>query len=74
MENGQRHDDRQGAHALLDRQLDPRVGATGKAGLDEDGIQALRSMAKDRPAQLEAGQREALLHGADAHGFGFHFH
>jgi transposase len=47
---------------------------TWKARLDEGGIEALRSMAKGRPAQLDRGQldalRIALLQGAMAHGFG----
>jgi transposase len=47
---------------------------TGKARLDEGGIEALRSMATGRPAQLDAkpldALRMALLQGAVAHGFG----
>jgi transposase len=47
---------------------------TWKARLDEGGIDALRAMAKGRPAQLDNGQldglRAALLQGALAHGFG----
>lgn len=47
---------------------------TWKARLDEGGIDALRAMAKGRPAQLDSGQldglRVALLQGALAHGFG----
>lgn len=47
---------------------------TWKARLDEGGIEALRSMAPGRPAQLDAAQldrlRAALLQGALAHGFG----
>lgn len=47
---------------------------TWKARLDEGGIDALRAMAKGRPAQLDASQldrlRVALLQGALAHGFG----
>jgi transposase len=47
---------------------------TWKSRLDEGGIEALRSMAAGRPAQLDARQLEALcaalLQGAIAHGFG----
>jgi transposase len=47
---------------------------TWKARLEEGGIEALRSMATGRPAQLDAKQlgalRSALLQGAIAHGFG----
>lgn len=47
---------------------------TWKARLDEGGIEALRSMAPGRPAQLDATQldrlRTAVLQGAMAHGFG----
>jgi transposase len=47
---------------------------TWKARLDEGGIDALRAMAKGRPASLDASQldglRVALLQGALAHGFG----
>jgi len=47
---------------------------TWKARLDEGGIEALRAMATERPAQLDAGQLEglrlALLQGTMAHGFG----
>ena len=47
---------------------------TWKARLDEGGIDALRSMARGRPAQLDASQldalRAALLQGAMAHDFG----
>jgi transposase len=47
---------------------------TWKARLDEGGIEALRSMAPGRPAQLDAKQLEllrvALLQGTIAHGFG----
>ncbi|MGQ0530375.1 MAG: winged helix-turn-helix domain-containing protein, partial [Panacagrimonas sp.] len=47
---------------------------TWKARLDEGGIDALRSMAMGRPAQLDAQQiaalRAALLQGAMAHDFG----
>lgn len=47
---------------------------TWKARLDEGGIDALRAMARGRPAQLVAcqldGLRVALLQGALAHGFG----
>jgi transposase len=47
---------------------------TWKARLDEGGIDALRAMAKGRPAQLDGSQldglRVALLQGALAHGFG----
>jgi transposase len=47
---------------------------TWKARLDEGGIDALRSMARGRPAQLDSSQieglRVALLQGALAHGFG----
>jgi len=47
---------------------------TWKARLDEGGIDALRSMAPGRPAQLERRQMDALratlLQGAIAHGFG----
>lgn len=47
---------------------------TWKARLDDGGIDALRAMAKGRPAQLDASQfdglRVALLQGALAHGFG----
>ena len=47
---------------------------TWKARLDEGGIDALRSMATGRPAQLDAKQldalRGALLQGAMAHDFG----
>jgi transposase len=47
---------------------------TWKSRLDEGGIEALRSMATGRPAQLDAKQldalRTALLQGAIAHGFG----
>jgi transposase len=47
---------------------------TWKSRLDEGGIEALRSMATGRPAQLDAKQLDALraglLQGAIAHGFG----
>jgi len=47
---------------------------TWKARLDEGGIDALRSMATGRPAQLDTWQvdalRRALLQGPLAHGFG----
>jgi transposase len=47
---------------------------TWKARLDEGGIEALRSMATGRPAQLDAKRLEALrttlLQGAIAHGCG----
>ena len=47
---------------------------TWKARLDEGGIDALRSMATGRPAQLDGKQldalRAALLQGAMAHAFG----
>ncbi len=47
---------------------------TWKARLDEGGIDALRSMATGRPAQLDGKQldalRTALLQGATAHDFG----
>ena len=47
---------------------------TWKARLEEGGLEALRSMATGRPAQLDKGQRDALatalLQGAMAHGFG----
>lgn len=47
---------------------------TWKARLDEGGIDALRSMARGRPARLDSSQldalRTALLQGALAHGFG----
>lgn len=47
---------------------------TWKARLDEGGIDALRTMVKGRPAQLDStqldGLRVALLQGALAHGFG----
>jgi len=47
---------------------------TWKARLDEGGIDALRSMATGRPAQLDPrqldGLRAALLQGPMAHGFG----
>jgi transposase len=47
---------------------------TWKARLGEGGIDALRSMATGRPAQLDKGQLDALgialLQGAMAHGFG----
>jgi transposase len=47
---------------------------TWKARLDEGGIDALRSMATGRPAQLDGGQlaalRSALLQGAMVHDFG----
>lgn len=47
---------------------------TWKARLDEGGIDALRSMATGRPAQLNASQLEglrvALLQGPLTHGFG----
>lgn len=47
---------------------------TWKARLDEGGIDALRSMSKGRPAQLDGSQLDglqvALLQGALAHGFG----
>jgi transposase len=47
---------------------------TWRARLDEGGIEALRTMATGRPAQLDARQlealRAALLQGAIAHGFG----
>ena len=47
---------------------------TWKARLSEGGIDALRSMATGRPAQLDDGQlaalRGALLQGAMAHDFG----
>jgi transposase len=47
---------------------------TWKARLDEGGIDALRAMAKGRPAQLDRSQldglRVALLQGALAQGFG----
>jgi transposase len=47
---------------------------TWKARLDEGGIDALRAMAKGRPAQLDGSQldglRVALLQSALAHGFG----
>ena len=47
---------------------------TWKARLDEGGIDALRSMATGRPAQLDGKQldalRAALLQGAMSHGFG----
>jgi transposase len=46
---------------------------TWKARLDEGGIEAVRSMAKGRAAQLDCRQlaalRSALLQGAIAHGF-----
>lgn len=61
----------QAAHAVgVARQ----TAYTWKARLDEGGIDALRAMAKGRPAQLDASQlnglRVALLQGAVAHGFG----
>jgi transposase len=47
---------------------------TWKARFDDGGIDALRSMATGRPAQLDGGQlaalRSALLQGAMAHDFG----
>ena len=47
---------------------------TWKARLEEGGLEALRSMATGRPAQLDKGQRDALAtalrQGAMAHGFG----
>ena len=47
---------------------------TWKARLEGGGLEALRSMATGRPAQLDKGQRDALatalLQGAMAHGFG----
>jgi transposase len=47
---------------------------TWKARLDAGGIDTLRAMAPGRPAQLDAGQLDALssalLQGAVAHGFG----
>jgi transposase len=64
-------DARRGGHAVgVARQ----TAYTWKARLDEGGIDALRSMATGRPAQLDAsnslGLRAALLQGAIAHGFG----
>jgi transposase len=61
----------QAAHAVgVARQ----TAYTWKARLDEGGIDALRSMAPGRPAQLDGSQldglRLALLQGALAHGFG----
>lgn len=61
----------QAAHAVgVARQ----TAYTWKARLDEGGIDALRSMARGRPAQLDSNQldglRAALVQGALAHGFG----
>lgn len=51
-----------------------KTAYTWKARLDEGGIDALRSMATGRPAQLDGrqldGLRAAQLQGAMAHDFG----
>ena len=62
------------AQAALAVGVARQTAYTWKARLDEGGIDALRSMATGRPAQLDAKQldalRAALLQGAMVHEFG----